>query len=387
MVNKRRYSKNVRRPNRTHFDRNYAPYDRAPKRKSGNSFFKILSVMVIIFVAAICSIMFFADNGTFLDEKLKDNPFLSSILSKITIRHKNKGEFSFPFGPKRRNILLLGVDSNGADSDLWVGTRTDTIILLNVDPASKTVNAISIPRDSKVYLPNGMGVQKINAAHAIGGVNMTIKTIEDTAKKLKVPLIIDEITAGFRICNGGAHLKLGIHPDIAVFSKALGNGFCSSAVIGKKWVMSFAQDAFITSTNWTERIGAVAALAMINKFIKYDVSSHLIEIATEVSNIWSKTSDKYGLKITIGGFIPLIHFTFEKNHAERIAYFTQEMLKLGFLAGSGFYAMFAHTKSDVIKYEVAFDKVFCKLKTVIDNNELQSKLECEPISPGFARIN
>ena len=214
-----------------------------------------------------------------------------------------------------------------------------------------------------------------------------IKTIEDTAKKLKVPLIIDEITAGFRICNGGAHLKLGIHPDIAVFSKALGNGFCSSAVIGKKWVMSFAQDAFITSTNWTERIGAVAALAMINKFIKYDVSSHLIEIATEVSNIWSKTSDKYGLKITIGGFIPLIHFTFEKNHAERIAYFTQEMLKLGFLAGSGFYAMFAHTKSDVIKYEVAFDKVFCKLKTVIDNDELQNKLECEPISPGFARIN
>ena len=63
------------------------------------------------------------------------------------------------------------------------------------------------------------------------------------------------------------------------------------------------------------------------------------------------------------------------------------MLKLGFLAGSGFYAMFAHTKSDVIKYEVAFDKVFCKLKTVIDNDELQSKLECEPISPGFARIN
>ena len=71
-----------------------------------------------------------------------------------------------------------------------------------------------------------------------------IKTIEDTAKKLKVPLIIDEITAGFRICNGGAHLKLGIHPDIAVFSKALGNGFCSSAVIGKKMGHVFCAGCF-----------------------------------------------------------------------------------------------------------------------------------------------
>ncbi len=214
-----------------------------------------------------------------------------------------------------------------------------------------------------------------------------IKTIEDTAKQYKVPLIIDEITAGFRICNGGAHLKLGIHPDMAVFSKALGNGFCSSAIIGKKWVMSYAQDAFITSTNWTERIGAVAALAMINKYIKNDVSTHLKEIATAVSEIWKKTADKYGLKINIGGFIPLIHFTFEENHAERIAYFTQEMLKLGFLAGSGFYPMFAHTNNDVIKYEKAFNIVFEKLKMVVDSNELHDKLECEPVSPGFARIN
>ena len=63
---------------------------------------------------------------------------------------------------------------------MWTGTRTDTIILLNVDPRSKSVNAVSIPRDSKVYLPEGHGIQKINAAHAIGGVGMTIETVERT---------------------------------------------------------------------------------------------------------------------------------------------------------------------------------------------------------------
>lgn len=75
---------------------------------------------------------------------------------------------------------MLGVDSNGEGSDLWNGTRTDTIILMNVDPKTKTVNAISIPRDSKVYLAGDGGIQKINAAHAIGGIDMTIKTIEET---------------------------------------------------------------------------------------------------------------------------------------------------------------------------------------------------------------
>ena len=103
-------------------------------------------------------------------------------MAKLSLSNssKDKPDFALPFGPRRQNILLLGVDSNGADSDLWVGTRTDTMILLNIDPRTKTVNAVSIPRDSKVYLPKGMGVQKINAAHAIGGIEMTIKTVEDT---------------------------------------------------------------------------------------------------------------------------------------------------------------------------------------------------------------
>lgn len=78
-----------------------------------------------------------------------------------------------------------------------------------------------------------------------------LNAVHEMVAHKKVPLIIDEVSAGFRICNGGAHLKLGINPDIAVFSKALGNGFPISAIIGKEWVMKAAQDAFITSTNWT----------------------------------------------------------------------------------------------------------------------------------------
>lgn len=151
------------------------------KVKKSNSFRKILTFMTIVFFIAIFAILLFSNNKDFVSNKLGENSFLSNILTKLSKGNSSKDPgFSMPFGPKRQNILLLGVDSNGADSDLWVGTRTDTMILLNIDPRTKTVNALTIPRDSKVYLPKGMGIQKINAAHAIGGVEMTKKTIEDT---------------------------------------------------------------------------------------------------------------------------------------------------------------------------------------------------------------
>lgn len=163
--------------NRTHFEN--TPQR---KRKSQSTFGKILSIMLIFFFTVLVAIVLFANNQEVLDKKFGKNSFIKTLLAKLSLDNstKNKGEFEFPFGMKRQNILLLGVDSNGADSDLWVGTRTDTIILMNIDPRTKTVNAVSIPRDSKVYLPNGMGIQKINAAHAIGGINMTIKTVENT---------------------------------------------------------------------------------------------------------------------------------------------------------------------------------------------------------------
>lgn len=86
---------------------------------------------------------------------------------------------SLPFLNQKQNILLLGIDSNGKGSGAFSG-RSDSIIILSIDPFSKTVNAISIPRDSKVYLADNKGLDKINAAHAYGGADLTIKTIEQT---------------------------------------------------------------------------------------------------------------------------------------------------------------------------------------------------------------
>ena len=84
--------------------------------------------------------------------------------------------------------------------------------------------------------------------------------IRKLASEKNIVLIFDECTSGFRQSFGGLHKIYGVEPDMAVFGKALGNGYAITAVIGQREVMEVAQSTFISSTFWTERIGPVAAL-------------------------------------------------------------------------------------------------------------------------------
>ena len=58
--------------------------------------------------------------------------------------------------------------------------------------------------------------------------------IKKIAKKNNIILIFDEITSGFHENLGGIHLKYNVNPDIAIFGKAIANGYPISAIIGKK---------------------------------------------------------------------------------------------------------------------------------------------------------
>ncbi len=151
-------------------------------REERSSFAKVLIGMIIVFIGVLLGIFIIAGNENFVVEHFGEDSIITKIYQKLTVSNANKehADFTLPFGLRRQNILFLGVDASGNPNDLWSGTRTDTIILVNIDPRTKSVNALSIPRDSKVYLPGDNGVNKINAAHAIGGIEMTKRTIEDT---------------------------------------------------------------------------------------------------------------------------------------------------------------------------------------------------------------
>ena len=165
-------------------DKNSSSFVKRVKEREtdSKSFAKVFVGMLIVFIGIIAGILILSGNDTLFVKYFGEDSSVTKCFRKLTKGNSNKehADFSLPFGLKRQNILFLGVDASENPDDLWTGTRTDTIILVNIDPKTKSVNALSIPRDSKVYLPHDMGVNKINAAHAIGGVEMTKRTIEDT---------------------------------------------------------------------------------------------------------------------------------------------------------------------------------------------------------------
>jgi polyisoprenyl-teichoic acid--peptidoglycan teichoic acid transferase len=81
---------------------------------------------------------------------------------------------------KPQTILLLGSDrrpDDATDGGAGTGARSDTIILVRLDPDNQATAMMSLPRDLKVEIP-GYGVDKINAAYSIGGPRLTTKTVK-----------------------------------------------------------------------------------------------------------------------------------------------------------------------------------------------------------------
>ncbi|MBA3018748.1 MAG: aminotransferase class III-fold pyridoxal phosphate-dependent enzyme [Proteobacteria bacterium] len=214
-----------------------------------------------------------------------------------------------------------------------------------------------------------------------------LEGVRALADEIGAVFIIDEISAAFRMNSGGAHLVFGILPDVAVFSKALGNGYPIAAVIGKSQVMETAQSTFISSTMWTERIGPTAALATIKKHKSVDAGKHLMTIGKQVQDGWARLAKKNGLNINIGGIPPLSHFSFEYDNALTMkALFVQLMLDFGFLASTLFYAMYAHKTEHVEQYLHAVDEVFATISDANQTGDLEKRLKGKPASAGFKRL-
>lgn len=214
-----------------------------------------------------------------------------------------------------------------------------------------------------------------------------LEGVRRIADELRVPLVFDEVSSGFRMNTGGAHLKFGVNPDIAVFSKAMGNGYPIAAIIGRGEVMEAAETSFISSTMWTERVGPTAALATIKKHRAYNVGEYLMKIGTLVQEGWRQVAKQYGVEIEVGGIPPLSHFSFkyEQKFAFK-AYFIQLMLEQGFLASTSFYSMFAHTVDHVAQYVAAADRAFAQIAEAIRMGDIGERLKGEPAQAGFGRL-
>lgn len=214
-----------------------------------------------------------------------------------------------------------------------------------------------------------------------------IHTIRKITDEMGIILIVDEITAGFRLNNGGAHLLFDLKPDIAVFAKGISNGFPMAAIIGKKDVMEIAQETFISSTYWTDRIGPAAAISTINKIIENNVTGHLIYTGKKVKDLWKTAALKHDVEIEISGIDPLGHFEFKHRNPPVIkTLFIQMMLEKGFLATNGFYASYAHKDMMIEKYSAAVDSTFQFISKAIQEGNPEKYLKGQVCHSGFKRL-
>jgi glutamate-1-semialdehyde 2,1-aminomutase len=229
---------------------------------------------------------------------------------------------------------------------------------------------------------------KMEVSRNTGPKDNFLQNVRDLASENNIVLIFDECTSGFRETFGGLHKKYNVQPDIAIFGKAMGNGYAVTACLGTSEVMQAAQKTFISSTFWTERIGSAAALKTLEVMEREESWKYISEKGNYISNQWQALAKKYDLEINTWGIPALSGFTF--NSKDTLAYktlITQEMLKKGFLAGNNIYVCMEHTQSIIDDYLANLDPIFSLIKDCENGLDVNSILEGPICHSGFKRLN
>jgi glutamate-1-semialdehyde 2,1-aminomutase len=215
-----------------------------------------------------------------------------------------------------------------------------------------------------------------------------LEHIRKETRRVGSLLIFDEIAIGWRLRFGGSHLGFNIEPDMAIFAKALGNGHPIAAVIGTKAAMEGAHRSFISSTNWTESVGPVAALAVINKMEKTRVWERAARVGTRVAEDWRALGGKHRLPLKVDdGYPCLAQFAFTEKPLELKTLYTVLMLEEGFLGNNAIYPTLAHTPDILDLHREAVDKVFARIAAHIKAGDIEAVLGGQVCHSGFKRLN
>jgi LCP family protein required for cell wall assembly len=98
------------------------------------------------------------------------------------------------------NVLVMGIDrvpDTQTDSDAIFAGRSDTMLVLRVDPGDDSVRLLSIPRDTQVEIP-GVGMTKINDANVRGGSPLAAQTVSQVLNGVPIDRYVRVSTDAFR---------------------------------------------------------------------------------------------------------------------------------------------------------------------------------------------
>jgi glutamate-1-semialdehyde 2,1-aminomutase len=281
---------------------------------------------------------------------------------------------NFGDGENLAGHLLPGLDPKGVPQSL-----RGTVFPFNYNNYAELENLVST---------QDIGVIKMEVVRNKGPEDNFLHKVRKLATDRGIVLIFDECTSGFRQTFGGLHKMYGVEPDMAMFGKALGNGYAITATIGRREIMEAAQSTFISSTFWTERIGPSAALKTLEVMEQMQSWNTITQTGMEIRHLWQQLADKHGLGIDHWGLPALTGFTFQSPQA--LAYktlITQAMLAKGYLAGNSVYVCTDHTPEVVASFFEALDPVFGLIKECEDGRDVMGLLNGPICHGGFKRLN
>ena len=201
-----------------------------------------------------------------------------------------------------------------------------------------------------------------------------LKQVKKITKKNNALLIFDEVVTGFRVDRGGYQKIAGVVPDLSCFSKAMGNGFPISALVGRKEIMSKSQEIFYSLTFGGENISIAASIATLKYIDRYNVCKKINIRGNKIlTNLNSKIKKlKLEDNIFINGYPGKIIFNFkncENSIAENIRIFwVSKLIEKGILNNG--YQILSYSHNDKI-----IKKILSIYHEVLEDHYIQPYLQ------------
>ncbi len=125
--------------------------------------------------------------------------FISRVLDAAGFNYNSSNSSAYSLS-RPVNILILGIDrvpETAANSPKIFEGRSDTILLFHLDPRDKSINLISVPRDTKVQIP-GIRFSKINEANARGGAALATRVVSTILNNVTIERYVRVSSGAFR---------------------------------------------------------------------------------------------------------------------------------------------------------------------------------------------
>jgi glutamate-1-semialdehyde 2,1-aminomutase len=201
--------------------------------------------------------------------------------------------------------------------------------------------------------------------------------------------MIDEVTAGWRFGFPGGSARLGIEPDVAVYAKAMSNGFPCAAIVGREAVMEAAAGSFISSSYWTDGVGPAAALACIGKMRRLGTQARVWSLGQRLQHGLRQLAAAHPhLGIAVGGqpAAPSLALGLGSDSGAAKVLYIRHMLARGYLVFGQYYVLGTHDEAQIDTLLAALEDVFTALDTLQADGRLQAAAGDVKINQGFGRL-